>query len=288
VGKLALLSVSGMLVVWAHPARAEDISDLVKQAQAALTKGESDQALKLAEQAVAKDDKSAQAHFLRGTVYEALRRHKDAIADFDKTIALDPKAANAYDHRGSERLKLGQFTEAIKDFDTFLKFKPAEEPSHWRRGIAYYYAGRYDDGRKQFEGYEKVDTNDVENAVWRYLCMARKDGVARARAAILKIGNDRRVPMMEVYALFSGKARPEDVLAATRAGRPSPEQLKERLFYAHLYLGLYHEAAGDKKKAAEHITKAADHYVIGHYMWDVACVHRDLLRSKPNRWSTLN
>jgi len=283
VGKIALLSVWGILLAWAQPARAEDISDLVKQAQAALAKGETDQALKLAEQAVATDDKSAQAHLLRGTIYEALRRHKDAIADFDKTIASDPKAANAYDHRGSERLKLGQFTEAIKDFDTFLKFKPAEEPGHWRRGIAYYYAGRYDEGRKQFEGYEKVDTNDVENAVWRYLCMARKDGVAQARAAILKIGTDRRVPMMEVYALFSGKAQPEDVLAAARAGKPSPEQLKERLFYAHLYLGLYHEAAGDKKKAAEHITKAADDYAIGHYMWDVACVHRDLLRNKTTR-----
>jgi len=276
VGTIALLSVWGILIAWAQPARAEDISDLVKQAQAALAKGKTDEALKLAEQAVATDDKSAQAHLLRGTIYEALRRHKDAIADFDKTIASDPKAANAYDHRGSERLKLGQFTEAIKDFDTFLKFKPAEEPGHWRRGIAYYYAGRYDEGRKQFEGYEKVDTNDVENAVWHFLCVARKDGVAKARAGLLKIGKDKRVPMMEVYDLFAGKLKPDDVLKAAKTPDTSAKLLSQQMFYAHLYLGVYYEVHGDTKKALEHLEQAVQQRQENHYMWEVARVHRDL------------
>src|SRR5205823_2856889 len=126
---------------------------------------------------------------------------------------------------------------------------------------------------------EKVDTNDVENAVWRYLCMARAGGVEKARASILKIGNDRRVPMMQVYALFAGKAKPEDVLAAVEKGKPSAEELNQRRFYAHLYLGLYYDAAGDKKQALGHLTQAEEHK-IGHYMWDVAHVHAELLRKK--------
>src|SRR5207237_4347587 len=142
------------------------------------------------------------------------------------------KAAEAYNQSASEHLKLGHFDQAIKDFDKFLELKPAEEPGHWRRGIAYYYAGKFEEGRRQFEGYEKVDDNDVENAVWRYLCMARGEGVEKARAALLKIGNDRRVPMMQVYALFSGKAEPADLLAAARAGEPPAAELNQRLFYA--------------------------------------------------------
>ena len=62
-----------------------------------------------------------------------------------------------------------------------------------------------------------------------------------------------------------------------KAGKPSEDKLNERLFYAHLYLGLFFESEGDAKKALEHLTVAADHK-IGHYMWDVARVHRDLLR----------
>jgi lipoprotein NlpI len=124
---------------------------------------------------------------------------------------------------------------------------------------------------------EKVFGNDVENAVWHYLCVARASGVEKARASLLKIGKDRRVPMMEVYDLFAGKAKPADVLTAARAGKPPRELLNQQLFYAHLYLGLYYETLGDKKQTLEHLQQAANEHRIGHYMWDVARVHRDLL-----------
>jgi lipoprotein NlpI len=86
------------------------------------------------------------------------------------------------------------------------------------------------------------------------------------------------MPMMEVYALFAGKAKPADVLAAAKkvAGEKK-DLLRQQLFYAHLYLGLYYEATGDKKRAKEHMTKAAKDYVIGQYMGDVARVHMEIM-----------
>jgi lipoprotein NlpI len=173
---------------------------------------------------------------------------------------------------------LGHVDESIADFDRFIELKPQQEPWHWKRGISYYYAGRWDEGRRQFEGYQTVDDNDVENAVWRYLCMARGNGVPAARDALLKIKQDPRVPMMEIYALYAGKAQADDVLAAAQAGSPSAEQLNSRLFYAHLYLGLFHEAAGDTARAKEHLTTAAEKHTIGHYMWNVADVHARRLK----------
>jgi lipoprotein NlpI len=107
-------------------------------------------------------------------------------------------------------------------------------------------------------------------------------GVDKARAALLKIGNDQRVPMMKIYALYGGQARPEEVLTAATVGNPPPERLNEQLFYAHLYLGLYYEVAGDKKLALKHLTEAAEKHKIGHYMWDVAHVHVDLLHKPKN------
>ena len=89
----------------------------------------------------------------------------------------------------------------------------------------------------------------------------------------MKIKNDPRVPMMTVYRLYAGEAKPDDVLAAAQAGEPNERELNARLFYAHLYLGLYYEVQGDPAKAREHIEKAARDHKIGHYMWDVANVH---------------
>jgi lipoprotein NlpI len=252
---------------------------LLKKAKTALTKGNTKEALDLAGQAIAEDPKDELGYFFRGTVYESLERHAEAIQDFDKAIELNPKAAEAYDRRGSEHFKLGHIPESLKDFDQFLELRPEAKPGHWKRGISYYYAGRFDDGRKQFEAYQTVDSNDVENAVWRFLCMARAVGVEKARADMLKIGQDPRVPMMRIYALFRGQAKPQDVLDAVRQGEPKPEERKQRLFYAHLYLGLFYEVSGDKKKTLEHL-KAAEELKTGGYMGEVARVHRALLEKK--------
>jgi lipoprotein NlpI len=207
-----------------------------------------------------------------------LRQHDKAISDFNKALEIDPELAEAYDHRGSEYFTLGEIDKSLTNFDKYLELRPKEKPAHWKRGISLYYAGKFDEGRKQFLAYEEKDTNDVENAVWHFLCAARLDGVEKARGSLLKIGKDGRVPMMDVYALFAGKLKPEDVLKAAKAGDPPAPQLNAQLFYAHLYLGLYAEASGDKKLALEHMTEAAEKHKIGHYMWDVANVHMQRLK----------
>jgi lipoprotein NlpI len=259
-------------------APAQTVEELLKSAAAALARRQADEALTLADRAVKADPANTTALVLRGQAQGLLRRPALAIADYDKALALDPKLSVAYDLRGSERFKMGEIAGSLADFDRFLELTPAERNGHWRRGITLYYAGKFDEGRKQFEGYEKVDTNDVENAIWHYLCNARAVGVEKARGQLLKIGKDKRVPMMEVYALFKGERKPDEVLTAARAGQPAAAELHTRLFYAHLYLGLYHEALGDRKQALEHLTKAAQDYPIAHYMGDVARVHVELLK----------
>src|SRR5262245_30499591 len=238
--------------------------ELLDAASAALKQGKAKEALALADKAVALDPKATRAYVVRGSVRDALEQHAEAVADFRNAIRLDPKAADAYDRLGSSLFKLGKFAESLRAFDRFLELRPEQKAGHWRRGITCYYARQYDEGRKQFEAYEAVDTNDVENAVWRYLCMVPAVGVEKARAAMLKVGKDRRVPMMEVYDLFRGQLKPADVLAAVERDKPGAAERGKRLFYAHLYLGLYHESLGDRKRALEHLTTAAEHR-IPHY-----------------------
>jgi lipoprotein NlpI len=162
----------------------------------------------------------------------------------------------------------GRFAESATRFDSLAKALPERAPHLWQRGIALYYAGRYDDCRRQFESHRAVNPNDVENAAWHFLCVARGESPAKARAALLPVGADARVPMREVYQMFRGTLAPEQVLSA--AGTDS-----EALFFAHLYLGLYFEAMGMKSRALEHVTiAAADRFArAGGYMHMVARVH---------------
>src|SRR5207244_4271936 len=135
----------------------------------------------LAREAVKNDPKDLSTWLLLARAHELLQQHTEAIRACNKMLELDPKVAEAFNLRGSEQFKLGRLTESLADFDRCLKLRPDAFPEHWKRGITLYYLGKYDEGRKQFEGYEKVDTNDVENAVWHFLCVARKDGIKKAR-----------------------------------------------------------------------------------------------------------
>jgi lipoprotein NlpI len=132
----------------------------------------------------------------------------------------------------------------------------------------------YDKGVAQFVSHQEVNTNDVENAAWHFLCVVRGTGgsVERARKGLIPIVGDARVPMKEVHQLFAGKAKPEDVLASAR-GNAEGARLRNQLCYAHLYLGLYFEALGEEEKSRQHIRKAAVDFKMNHYMGKVAQLH---------------
>jgi lipoprotein NlpI len=256
-------------------------NDSVRKARAALRKGDAAAALEAAQKAVEADPKSAEAIDLRGQAYSAQRKHTEALKDFDAALALDSSYLLAQNHRGAARFKLGMIQESLDDFNAYLKVYPKEEPGHWQRGISFYYAGKYTEGAKQFFDGRVVFDDDVENAFWHFLCNARKDGVDRARKYLLALeGVDNRVPMMRVYDMLQGKAKPAEVIETAEKANLEGEARTEALFYAHLYVALYYEAAGDADKCKETLTPAVEKYQIGHYMWDVANIHLARMKKK--------
>jgi lipoprotein NlpI len=162
----------------------------------------------------------------------------------------------------------GRIEESVAKFNQLVTLAPRAMPQLWQRGIALYYAGRYDDCRKQFEAHRTVNPDDVENAAWHFLCVARAESAERARAALLPVGPDARVPMREVLELFRGKMTTEQVMAA--AGTSLSGQ-----FYGNLYVGLYYEAIGDNARARPALEAAASerYRSAGGYMHMVARVH---------------
>lgn len=253
---------------------AADSGDLLRQVEDTMKAGRTNEALMLASQAVATQPNNAAAWFLRGTLLARVGNHTNAISDFSRAAQLDPKPL-VFQHRGVEHFRVGSFDKSVADFDKFIELVPQQAPQHWQRGISCYYAGKFAEGRKQFESHQTVNPNDVENAVWHFLCVAKISSVERARASLMEIKGDRRVPMKEIHLLFAGEATAEEVLAAAKKAGT-----EEALFYAHLYLGLYYDALGDKPKTREHIFKAARDFKADHYMGDVARVHARVLEKQ--------
>jgi lipoprotein NlpI len=168
----------------------------------------------------------------------------------------------------------GRVNESIAGFDRVIELAPQAAPQLWQRGIALYYAGRYQDCRKQFESHRTVNPNDVENPAWHFMCVAKAESPAQARAALLPVGPDQRSPMREIYEMFRGTMTPDAILKAA-GNEPSSR------FFAELYVGLYYDAIGDRTRAIEHLRLAAakEYAPAGGYMHRAAELH-PLLRSR--------
>ena len=169
--------------------------------------------------------------------------------------------------------RAGRVEQSAAGFDQLARLIPGQAPELWQRGIAQYYAGRFRDCRDMFISHRTVNPDDVENAAWHFLCVARAESAEAARRQVLPVGPDARVPMREVYQMFLGRATPAQVLAA--AGADASAQ-----FFGRLYVGLYLEATGDRAKGREHIAMAAQARFasVGGYMHDVARVHMMVVR----------
>ena len=259
-------------------ARSEE--DVSAKAIELVQQGKSDDAVKLLTDAIAKEPKNLALFKLRGRIYMRNNDHAHAAADLNQVAELGEPAA--YRHAGAEYFYAGDFAASLTAFDACAKHFPDQAPHLWERGISLYYLKRFADGRKQFEDHKAVNPHDVENAAWHFICAAKETSVEQARKALIFIDTDQdtRIPMKQVYLLFKGDGKPEDVLSAAKAGNPDADSLKNQLCYAHLYLGLYFEALGDEKKAREHLEKSAVEFGEDHYMGQVAREHWATIKDK--------
>ena len=66
--------------------------------------------------------------------------------------------------------------ESVAAFDKLIALAPNTAPQLWQRGLSLYYVEKFAEGRKQFEIHQTVNPNDVENAAWHFICVAKTDG----------------------------------------------------------------------------------------------------------------
>lgn len=272
---LRFFAVMGMLLVVERASGATPESEaLVREGTAAFKSGDRAGAVKIFTRAIAADGSNIVAYYNRGRIQEVLSNFEEAYADYNALLRLKPDHIQGLFLRGDANLRRGRFVEAIADYDLSLQLNPKLEVRHWKRGIAYYFAERYEDGRRQFEKCRTAETNDVENALWHFACVARATNPEKARAALFVVAPDRRLPMnkelLRVHAVYGGETKPEDLLTATTSLDAPLEKATDEAVYISFFLGLYYEATGSPAKALDCFDKTSRLTRRGHNLGDLA------------------
>jgi lipoprotein NlpI len=215
-------------------------------------------------------------HIQRARLLEEEGRLEEARRDLDRALAADRSLAGARHLRANVHFKLGLFAAAVRDYDAAAAGGgPHDDDSCWERGLAWYYLGEFDRGRRQFEGYHRADHLDIENGIWRYLCIAEKEGLEKAVETFLPYPERVRPPFPALHDLFSGKGSPEAVLRQAEEAARSDDDRRTNEFYGHYYIGKYHEVRRERERAISHLREALQRR-IPHFMYD--CARIDLGR----------
>jgi len=131
---------------------------------------DTDGALDDLNRSISADPTFVHSYLLRGQIYEAQDKDRQAIADYSAVIKIDPTLADAYFRRGQVYAKIGDHLPAIADYTVTLANnyqQPA--PVHHKRGVSYYERQDYSLALADFDAALTLDANLAESHLYRGL-----------------------------------------------------------------------------------------------------------------------
>ena len=172
-----------------------------------------EQALSLANKAIALDDREAMAHFTLGRVQSTRGEYVEAIAELKSAIDLNPSLALAHYGLAFALITTGQLEQSISESDTAIRLSP-RDPLAWAffgvRATARFLLGDYEEAVKD----SQRAVRHPGSTFWAYASLAsalalldRREEAKIALDKVLEINPDfTSDTVLEVYSPFDPEA----------------------------------------------------------------------------------
>ncbi|HEY7080520.1 MAG TPA: tetratricopeptide repeat protein [Nitrososphaeraceae archaeon] len=134
---------------------------LIREAQDLYNTGQYNAALKIIEQALKKEPKSAEAWNEKGLNLDKLTKYEEAIKCYDEAIKSDTKMVYPWYNKGLSYDALGNFEEAIKCYDEAIKLDPNYAEPWNGKGYAMEALKKYEEAIKCYDEAIKLDRSNV-------------------------------------------------------------------------------------------------------------------------------
>jgi tetratricopeptide (TPR) repeat protein len=127
------------------------------------------------------DPKNVYAYSERGSAYDILGNHQQAIIDYTKAIELEPKNAEGYTVRGDAYQALGKYKQVVADYTKAIELTPKNPTLYSERALAYEYLDKH---QQAIADYTKmIELNPKDWSAYNYRGDAFK-GLGKYQQAI--------------------------------------------------------------------------------------------------------
>lgn len=180
-----LISTSRLLaearIVAPEQEQGETFAAIHDRAAAALLAGRLDEALAGFDRALAINTRSARAYYNRGSVYYAKRQYEQAIADFSQAINIEPAFAYAHMNRGIAFSNLERLDDALVDLNEAVRLDATGSDGLFNRAIVHVRRGETARALNDYEAAITRDARDTDAVAARDRLQKLLDAQARLR-----------------------------------------------------------------------------------------------------------
>lgn len=182
--------------------------------------GRHEEALADYDKALALRANDAEAWFNRGVACEALKRSEDAIASYDRTLALQRRHLGALNNRGGAHAHLKRYAEALRDFETILAIQPRDVNALYNKANALRGLGRFEDALQIHDRALAINPNHADAWNNRGLTLEalerNEEALTSFRTAIAR-GGDSVERRLNCHSALLSMNRHEEALAEAEA-----------------------------------------------------------------------
>ncbi len=184
-----------------------------------------EQAVELAQKALALKDTLDATHSLLGRIYLGKRQYEKAIAEAERAVALNPNGADAHAHLGVTLDYVGRREEAIALLKKAIRINPI--PPNWyllSLGQSYIFTGQYGEAIAIHKIVLQRDPDDFSALIGlaaAYSVSGREEKANAAAAEVLRIKPKFSLERFAETIMYKNHADTERVIEALReAGLP--------------------------------------------------------------------
>jgi uncharacterized membrane protein YhaH (DUF805 family)/Flp pilus assembly protein TadD len=226
-------------------------SEAMREASAAFTAGNFDEALRHYSRAIefygSETRAAANSYYFRAYALQTMGRLQEALSDLDKAIALEPDSSTNYLARGYLLSQMGRYDDALKDFATMLRRDPDSFSALGGRGEVLEKIGRREEALADYAREIAALRNYFDKQMKRKGAEARKEQDARERDHFIARAHLRR------GNAFRAMNRAEEALAEYAQAL----ELRPDDAYVYVNRGSLYEQQGRRDLARADYEKAA-------------------------------
>jgi tetratricopeptide (TPR) repeat protein len=215
----------------------------------------------------------------KAQILVSMQRYEEALAEYDRVIAIDPNYPEYYFDRGNLLSKMGRLEEAIANYTHAIEISPPFPELYYNRASAFNRLGEADRALADYNYLLEIEPAHLDGRLNRATLLLEAGDTVRARHDVQE-GLAAEAQHAQLLCTLGLIEMAEERTAEAKHALMTALMIDPSMLEAHVNLSVLLFESGDAEGAVDSLTRALEH----HREADVLFFNRAWALQSLGRW----